>query len=128
MELHFYQCEICGKIIIVLSDAGIPTVCCGQTMKELIPGTKDGAVEKHMPVLSENGNTICIEIGSIPHPMTDEHSINWVCLETDDGFMYKQLKPGDKPEVCFNACTKACVKRVFAYCNIHGLWCLDVNS
>ena len=128
MKLCFYQCKICGKIITVLSDTETPTVCCGETMQKLTPNMTDGAYEKHLPVLSQNGNTVCVEIGSIPHPMTKEHSINWVCLQTDDGFTVKQLEIGDEPKVCFEVCPKDCIKNVFAYCNLHGLWCLEVKQ
>lgn len=128
MELHFYYCEICGKVLTVLSDGDAPTYCCGQQMEELELNRKDGAFEKHVPVYSIKGNTIHVNVGSEPHPMTDTHSIYWVGLYTDQGFQFKNLFPGDKPRVCFSIGSDEQVLGVYAYCNLHGLWYSDKEA
>ena len=89
---------------------------------QLIPGTTDGAAEKHVPVVTRNGNIVEVKVGSVEHPMTNEHYIQWICLQTKQGNQRKCLKPGDKPAVCFSICDKDEVEAVYAYCNLHGLW------
>lgn len=122
MELKFYQCEICGNIIGKVYDSGVEVHCCGQPMKNLEAGTSDGAFEKHVPVYTVENNTVNVKIGEVDHPMTDEHYIQWVALQTKMGNQRKQLKPGDKPEVCFALCEGDEVEAVYEFCNLHGLW------
>lgn len=123
MKMRFYRCAVCGKVIAVLSDTGIPTICCGQEMKELVPNKTDGAVEKHVPVFSQINNMVQVQIGSAFHPMTDSHSIHWIGLETGRGFQFEMLHPGDSPEAYFCLCPEEQIKAVYGYCNLHGLWC-----
>lgn len=123
MKLRFYRCATCGKVITILTESGVPTFCCGQPMQELIPNQTDGAFEKHVPVFSRIGNTILVRVGSQPHPMTEAHSITWIGIETENGFAFQALKAGDRPEVEFPIHSAARVISVFAYCNLHGLWC-----
>ena len=122
MEMKFYICKHCGNIIAYARNQGVPVVCCGEPMAELKPNTTDAAREKHVPVLSVSGNLVSVAIGSAAHPMTAEHSIEWVCLQTKQGNQRKCLKPGDAPEVCFMICEGDAVEAVYAYCNLHGLW------
>ena len=122
MEQKFYICEHCGNIIAKVHDAGVPVMCCGQKMTEMIPGTTDASREKHIPVWSVEGNTVHVNVGSVAHPMTPEHYIAWVSLQTRYGNQRRELKPGDAPEVCFALCEGDEVQAVFAYCNLHGLW------
>lgn len=122
MKLHFYKCDICGKIVTILSDTGVPTDCCGQPMRELIPGEEDGASEKHVPVFSIEGGMVKVKVGSLAHPMTAEHGIRWVGLGTAHGFQFRELCPGDPPEAVFFIDPADTVKEVYAYCNLHGLW------
>ena len=122
MELRFYRCETCGQIIAVVKKTGAPVVCCGKPMKEIVPGTTDASVEKHVPVYEVNGRDVKVKIGSAEHPMTDAHYIEWVCLQTKQGNQRKALHPGDKPEVCFSICEGDEVEAVYAYCNLHSLW------
>lgn len=122
MELKFYQCENCGQIIAKVSDTGVPVVCCGKPMKEIIPGTVDASREKHVPVYRVEGDRVIVEIGSVAHPMAEEHYIEWVALQTQAGNQRKRLTPGSKPEVCFRICEGDQVIAVYAYCNLHGLW------
>lgn len=122
MELRFLVCEHCGNMVAMVKDTGIPILCCGQKMRELAPNTTEGAGEKHVPVYRVEGNRVMVSVGSTAHPMLDEHSIEWVALQTKLGAQYKTLNPGHSPEVCFALCDADEVEAVFAYCNLHGLW------
>lgn len=122
MEQKFYICEHCHNIIAKVKDTGVPVICCGQPMKEILPGTSDGAVEKHVPVYRVEGNLVTVQVGSVDHPMLPEHYIEWVSLQTRQGNQRKALHPGDKPQVCFAICEGDEVEAVYAYCNLHGLW------
>ena len=120
--MKFYKCEICGKIVAMVKETPVETMCCGQAMRELVPGTTDGAVEKHVPVFTVEENTVKVKVGSAEHPMTDAHHIEWIALETENGNQRKELKAGDKPEATFALVPRDKVKSVYEYCNIHGLW------
>lgn len=122
MEQKFYICEHCGKIVAVVKESGVTVMCCGQKMKEIIPGTTEAATEKHIPVFSVENNIVKVKVGEVPHPMLPEHFIEWVSLQTKQGNQRKTLKPGDKPEVCFAICDGDEVESVYAYCNLHSLW------
>ncbi|MCD7872194.1 MAG: desulfoferrodoxin [Clostridiales bacterium] len=122
MELKYYVCEHCGKIIAVIKESGVPIMCCGQKMKELIPGTVDAAVEKHIPVFKIENGKVHVQIGEVKHPMLDEHYIEWIGLQTKQGYQIKPLKPGDEPKACFSVCDGDEVEAVYEHCNIHGLW------
>lgn len=122
MEPKFYICEVCGNIIEKVIDSGVPVVCCGQKMKELIANTTDAAQEKHVPVYEVKDNRVEVCVGSTPHPMTEEHYIQWIELCTEQGIQRKELKPGEEPKACFTICNGDSVKAVYAYCNLHGLW------
>ena len=122
MEQKFYICPHCGKIIAVVKETGVPVMCCGQKMTELIPGTTDAAREKHVPVYSVENGMVTVQVGSVEHPMQPEHFIEWVSLQTKQGNQRKLLTPGDKPKVCFAICDGDAVEAVYAYCNLHGLW------
>ena len=120
--MKFYKCEICGKIFAMVKETPVDTMCCGQAMRELVPGTTDGATEKHVPVYTLDGNTVKVKVGSVEHPMTDAHHIEWIAIETENGNQRKELKPGDKPEATFALVPRDKVKSVYEYCNLHGLW------
>lgn len=122
MEQKFYICEHCGKIIAVVKESGVPVMCCGQKMKEIIPGTTEAAAEKHIPVFTVEDNIVTVKIGEAEHPMLPEHYIEWVSIQTKQGNQRKILKPGDKPEVCFALCEGDKIEAVYAYCNLHSLW------
>ncbi len=126
IENRFYICEHCGNIIGMIHDAGVPMMCCGQKMTKLEPGTVDASTEKHLPVVSVNGDVVRVDVGSVAHPMTDEHSILWVYLQTDRGGQRKCLKTGAEPVVTFALCDEIPVS-VYAYCNLHGLWKTDIK-
>ena len=122
MEMKFYICEHCGNIIAKVHDSGVGVICCGEEMKELVPGTSDGALEKHVPVFEVSGNMVHVKVGSAEHPMAEEHYIQWVAIETNLGNQRKCLTPGDKPEACFALCDGEKLKAVYEYCNLHGLY------
>ncbi len=122
MEQNFYICEHCGNIIAKVKDVGVPVMCCGQKMTEIVPGTVEAAAEKHIPVYQVNGSVVTVRVGSVDHPMLPEHYIEWVSLQTKQGNQRKALHPGDKPEVCFALCPGDEVEAVYAYCNLHSLW------
>lgn len=122
MEQKYYICEHCGNIIAMVRDAGVPVMCCGQKMKELVPGTVDAAAEKHVPVYQVEGNVVTVRVGSVEHPMAPEHYIEWISVQSTQGIQRKALRPGQKPEACFALCEGDQVEAVYAYCNLHGLW------
>ena len=122
MEMKFYKCAHCGQIIAVVKKTGVPVMCCGQAMQEMIPGSTDAAQEKHVPVYEVKDSKVFVKIGSVDHPMTEEHYIEWVSVQTKSGNQRKALTPGSKPEVCFSICDGDEVEAVYAYCNLHGLW------
>ena len=122
MELKFYRCKVCGKIIAVVKDTGVPTICCGEEMEQIIPGTTDAAVEKHVPVITVNGNTVEVKVGSVEHPMLPEHYIEWIALSPKQGNQRKVLKPGDAPKATFAIVDGDEVVAAYAYCNLHSLW------
>lgn len=124
-ETRFYLCEHCGNLVGVIHDAGVPLVCCGQKMRHLEPGTVEASAEKHIPVVQINGNSVMVTVGSVLHPMTEEHSITWVYLQTDRGSQRKNLLPGQEPVVTF-ALEDETPVAVYAYCNLHGLWKADI--
>ena len=120
--MKFYICEHCGNIITKINDSGVPVVCCGEPMKELVPGATDGALEKHVPAVTIDGNTVTVQIGEVEHPMAAEHYIQFISLETEQGCQKKTLKPGDKPTAQFILADGDKPVAVYEYCNLHGLW------
>lgn len=122
MEQKFYTCNHCGNIIAKVKDTGVPVICCGEPMVEMIPGTTDAAVEKHVPEYTVEDGRVKVKVGSVEHPMMDEHYIQWISLQTKQGNQRKELTPQDKPEACFALCDGDEVEAVFEYCNLHGLW------
>ena len=120
MTVKFYRCKVCGKIIAMVKETAVPTICCGQEMYELIPGTTDGALEKHVPVVTRKGNIVEVKVGSVEHPMTEEHYIQFIEVFCDDKILRKYLEPNQKPEFLIKL--NGDVKYAREYCNIHGLW------
>lgn len=120
--MKYYICETCGNIIEKLNDSGVPVVCCGKPMKELIAGTVDAAREKHIPVYSVEGNKVSVVVGSVEHPMVDVHYIQWIVLKTNKGIQRKHLNPGEAPKAEFTLLEGEVVEEVYEYCNLHGLW------
>ena len=122
MEMEFYRCAHCGQIVAVVKKTGVPIVCCGEKMQKIVPGTTDASVEKHVPVWKKEGNCVMVTVGAAAHPMTEEHYIEWVSLQTKMGNQRKALRPGQAPQVCFAVCEGDEVEAVYAFCNLHSLW------
>ena len=99
--MKFYVCKHCGNIIAYAKNKGVPVMCCGEKMSELVPGSVDAATEKHVPVISVEGNKVTVTVGEVEHPMAEEHFIEWIALETQEGNQRKELKPGSKPQAVF---------------------------
>lgn len=118
---RFYICRHCGNLVGMIENEGAPLYCCGQPMEELVPNTVEASAEKHLPVISVAGNTVLAEIGSTPHPMIEEHHIEWIYLQTEKGGQRKALLPGEAPRAVFSLSDDRAVA-AFAYCNLHGLW------
>lgn len=126
--MTFYKCESCGNLVELINDSGIPMMCCGEDMTELIPGMSDGDGEKHVPVYAIEDKKLIVTVGLKEHPMTDAHYIEWIAVETNKGIQRKALKPGKKPCKKFLLMEGEKVLSIYAYCNIHGLWKADCSK
>ena len=120
--MKFFKCKVCGKIIAIVNDRDVPTICCGQEMVELVPNTEDGAHEKHIPVYKVEGNMVHVVVGEVEHPMLEAHYIEWIAIKTNFGNQRKVLKPGQKPEAYFALLPGEKVEAVLEHCNLHGLY------
>ena len=96
-KTKFYICPHCGNLVEMVHDAGVNPVCCGQKMNELVPNTVEASGEKHIPVVTREGDKLVVNVGSVDHPMLDAHFIQWVYVETEQGAQRKMLKPGEAP-------------------------------
>ena len=117
----FYICEKCGNLVEKIDDSGVPMVCCGQKMTPVVAGTVEASREKHIPVATVEGDVVRVVVGSVEHPMAEEHSILWIELVTDKGVQRKHLNPGEPPVAAFALAGERAIE-VYAYCNLHGLW------
>ena len=123
----FYICERCKNVVIDRNgEHNEPSICCGEAMKELIPGTVEASREKHIPVASLNGRTVSVVVGSVEHPMSAEHSIEWIYLETNKGGYKVDLSPSEPPKAEFKLACREKPTAVYAYCNLHGLWMAEM--
>jgi len=119
-KLEVYKCLVCGNMVEVIHQGEGELVCCGQAMKLLAENSVDAAKEKHVPVVEKIEGGYKVTVGSVPHPMEDKHSIEWIELVAD-GKAYRQfLNPGDAPEATFAVDAQDVVAR--EHCNLHGLW------
>jgi superoxide reductase len=119
-RLQIYKCEVCGNIVEVLHGGVGELVCCGEPMKLYEENTTDAAVEKHVPVKEDAEHGVKVKVGSVAHPMTEEHHIEWIEVVADGKAYREFLKPGDAPEATFCVDAEEVVLR--EYCNLHGLW------
>ncbi|MCL2498743.1 MAG: desulfoferrodoxin [Defluviitaleaceae bacterium] len=131
----FYKCGHCGNLMGLIKDKGVPMMCCGEKMAELVPNTVEASAEKHLPVVSSETGTcdcgrecICLDVkvGSATHPMDDGHHISFVYVETERGGQRKCLKAGEEPRLPFCVTGDKPVA-VYAYCNLHGLWKTEIE-
>ncbi len=118
--MTFYICKHCGNIITKTKDSGVPVMCCNENMEELSANTTDAAVEKHVPIVTKDGNKITVSVGSTAHPMTEEHLIEWIAIETKTTNQIKHLTATSQPTTTF--VTEEEIINTYAYCNLHGLW------
>ena len=120
-EVKFFVCETCGNLVGMINESGVPMMCCGKKMTHIVPGTVEASKEKHIPVVIVENGKVIVNVGSVDHPMTEEHLIEWVYVQTDRGGQRKCLNAGDAPNVVF-ALEGETPVAVYAYCNLHGLW------
>ena len=120
-ERGFYVCKKCGLMVHVVKEAGCVPTCCGEEMTLLVPGSTDAAVEKHVPDVMVDGDLVKVAVGSVEHPMTEEHYIEFVFVQGEKGGQMHCFAPGEKPEWTFSMQGDV-AKEVYAYCNLHGLW------
>jgi superoxide reductase len=119
-KLQVYRCEVCGNMTEVIRVGGGTMVCCGQHMTLMREGMVDAAKEKHVPVIEKVDGGVKVKVGSVPHPMQEDHHIEWIEVIVD-GKAYRQfLNPGDQPEAFFAVDGDDITAR--EYCNLHGLW------
>lgn len=121
MEKKFLRCNHCGNIVTMIEDRGVPIMCCGEAMEEVKANVTDAATEKHVPVVETEGHKVHVQVGSVTHPMTEEHLIQWIYLETEHGGQLKKLTAADEPKAVFCLGEDKAVA-VYEYCNLHGLW------
>ena len=120
--MKFYKCNHCQNLIEMVDDRKVNPVCCGEKMMELVPGKVDASLEKHVPVVEVKDGVVEVMVGSVAHPMTEEHLIEWIVVETEKGVYRKNLKAGEAPMARFVLLDDEKVVNVYAYCNLHGLW------
>ena len=121
--MKLLKCPICGNVVEMVEDHGVPLMCCGKKMEEVEAGAVDAALEKHVPVLKVEGDCLTAVVGDVLHPMTPEHLISNIWIEFADGSNKKvTLTSDDEPIAKFNIAGKSGKATVYEYCNLHGLW------
>jgi len=119
MEFRLYKCSHCGNIAFKVVDSGVPMVCCGEKMGEMKANVTDGAVEKHVPVLTQNGKDVSVVVGSVMHPMQEEHYIPIIAAVNENTAVIKCPKPGEEPVLNTQLEGKV---TAYEWCNLHGFW------
>ena len=109
-------------MVAIVKKKGCPIMCCGEPMEEVTAGTSDGAVEKHVPVYEVKDNKVYVTVGAVEHPMSEEHYIEWIAVQTKSGNQRKALAPGQEPKAVFALLEGDEVEAVYAYCNLHSLF------
>lgn len=117
---EIYRCALCGNMVEVAHAAGGTLSCCGQPMELMTENTRDAAMEKHVPVIEKIDGGYRVTVGSVEHPMLEEHHIQWIELLADGLVMRRHLRPGEKPQAVF--ATDATKVEAREYCNLHGHW------
>ncbi len=117
----FVVCEVCGNIAEKVYETGVPMMCCGKKMLEMVANTTEAATEKHLPLIDIKEKEVLVNVGEIEHPMGKEHLINWVTIQTTKGWKFHRFNDTDKPTVSFKLDNESVIS-AYAYCNLHGLW------
>ncbi|MCP4728006.1 MAG: desulfoferrodoxin [bacterium] len=115
-----FKCQHCGNIVDVVHGAAGTLVCCNNPMTHQEENTTDAAQEKHVPVIEKTDSGFKVTVGSVEHPMADDHYIEWIELLVDGRVCRKFMDSGDKPEAYFPISGRSVTAR--AYCNLHGFW------
>ena len=124
--MEFYRGKQCGNIVMMMHKSGVPMICCGEEMERLTENTTDGAMEKHVPVVTQESNRVHVAIGSVAHPMIEVHYIQWIVLETLNGIQIKYLQPNEAPAADFAIFEGDKPLKAYEYCNLHGLWSVSL--
>ncbi|MCS7280493.1 MAG: desulfoferrodoxin [Desulfobacterota bacterium] len=117
---EIYKCNVCGNIVEILHAGKGQLVCCNQPMNLLVENTVEASYEKHIPVISKEGEKIEVKVGSVPHPMEETHYIEWIEILTDGRVLRQFLSPKEEPKALFYEGSTEITAR--EYCNLHGLW------
>ncbi len=117
-------CEKCGN----LKEYGQEDMCCSEQMHIIKPNSQDAAQEKHVPVVEKNDRQIKVTVGSIEHPMSEEHYIKYIIIKTNRRFKKVTLTPKDCPQCIIDIEKDEQIENAFAYCNLHGLWMNEKTS
>lgn len=123
--MDIYVCSHCGNIVYKVKDSKVPVFCCGKPMSELTANVVEASVEKHLPVVEVKDDVVRVNVGAVEHPMAEEHFIEWIYLETENGGQYKKLNPSQVPAAVFTVTGDKAVA-AYAYCNLHGLWKTEI--
>lgn len=124
-KLVFFKCNNCGNVVVKLVDNKTKLFCCGEEMVELKANSQDASQEKHLPVIDINNSIVKVSVGSVLHPMAEDHFINFIVVETNKGYKVANLIPQSNPEAIFVLDKDEKVLNVYEYCNLHGLWVVN---
>ncbi len=122
----FFRCKHCGNFIGLINNAGVPLKCCGENMEELVANTTEASHEKHLPVVTVEGDAISVNVGSVNHPMDEPHYIAFIYIETENGGQRKTQHPGSPAQATFKLVDDKAIA-AYAYCNLHGLWKTNIE-
>lgn len=126
--MRLFKCNICGNIVELIDEGGGTLVCCGKPMEEKLIKTSEEGNEKHLPIVEIYENEIKVKVGSIEHPMTEEHYIEWIMIKYNDRKELIKLTPDDKPYATFKIQEDFNTMEIYEYCNVHGLWKTILNK
>lgn len=128
INMKLLKCSVCGNIVEMVEDKGIPVMCCGKPMNVLEANTTDGALEKHVPVEEVVDGSVHVKVGSVEHPMLAEHYITMIVVEAGNAVYRVNLKPEEKPEAVVALNGYKGKVTVYEYCNLHGLWKTEIEA
>lgn len=120
--MKYFLCGFCGNLVELINVGGGELVCCGEPMRELLPKSTDVGNEKHLPVVTVEGSKVTVKVGSVEHPMTEEHYIDFITVYYNGKMQRAKLDHTGKPEATFVLDEEFSTLEVYSYCNVHGLW------